>query len=202
MKRSAAPSIGKKIQSFSLLLVLSTALLGMAATLVFSLRMEYQNLDKNLMNSALVLAQSPDVAGALAGGEEDGSLARYLDATISRAQDIDAIVVADRDGVVRYSPDPAYVGTVYPDYDSLSVLHGQDAAVDTGAGISEAEHRATAAVRDLDGSLLGFVSVGIGVRHVNRIVLQTVACLPSSPVSPPLSASFCPGICPAPSRRP
>ena len=176
MKRSAASSIGKKIQSFSLLLVLSTALLGMAATLVFSLRMEYQNLDKNLMNSALVLAQSPDVAGALAGGEEDGSLARYLDATISRAQDIDAIVVADRDGVVRYSPDPAYVGTVYPDYDSLSVLHGQDAAVDTGAGISEAEHRATAAVRDLDGSLLGFVSVGIGVRHVNRIVLQTVAC--------------------------
>ena len=48
--------------------------------------------------------------------------------------------------------------------------------MDTGAGISGAEHRALAAVHDLDGSLLGFVSVGIGVRSVHQIVLDTVGC--------------------------
>ena len=176
MKRSAAPSISRRIQSFSLLLVLSTALLGMIATLIFSLRVEHQNLDRNLMNSALVLAQSPGVAEVLAGRQDSGTLAHYLDGTITRVQDIDAIVVADREGVVRYSPDPAHIGTVYPDHESLGVLHGEDFVVDTGAGISGAEHRAMASVHDVDGTLLGFVSVGIGVRHVNRIVLGTAAC--------------------------
>ena len=75
-----------------------------------------------------------------------------------------------------YSPDPSYVGTTYPDLDNLTVLHGQDSEVDTGAGISGVEHRAQAAVHDTDGTLLGFVSVGIGVRSVNRTVIDTVAC--------------------------
>ena len=68
------------------------------------------------------------------------------------------------------------MGTVYPDADTLTVLQGEMTEVDTGAGISGAEHRALAAVQDLDGSLLGFVSVGIGVRSVHQIVLDTVGC--------------------------
>ena len=176
MKLTSSKTVRQKIQSLSLFLILTTAILGMTTTLAFSLRMEYDNLDRNLMNSALVLAQSPDVADVLAGRSEQGVLTDYLDGTISRVQDIDAIVVADTSGTIVYSPDPAYVGTTYPALDTLSVLHGTDSDVDTGAGISGAEHRAQAAVHDSDGTLLGFVSVGIGVRSVNRIILDTVAC--------------------------
>ena len=61
MKAHSPISIRHKLQSLSLVLVLTTSILGMATTLLFSLRMEYQNLDRNLMNSAQVLAQSPDV---------------------------------------------------------------------------------------------------------------------------------------------
>ena len=184
MKAHSPISIRHKLQSLSLFLVLTTSILGMATTLLFSLRMEYQNLDRNLMNSAQVLAQSPDVADFLAHRADSSVLTHYLNGTISRVQDIDAIVVADHNGVIRYCPDPAFVGTVYPDVDTLTVLRGELTEVDTGAGISGAEHRALAAVHDLDGSLLGFVSVGIGVRSVHQIVLD------------------CPAICPAPSRRP
>ena len=176
MKRSAPPSIRKRIRTFGLLLVLSTALLGMAAALLFSLQMERQHLDRNLTNSALVLAQSPGVADVLAGRRGVGTLAHYLDGAISRVQDIDAIVVASLDGQVIYAPDPSKIGGRYPGYEGLAVLSGQDFSVDTGAGISEVEHRAMASVHDTDGTLLGFVSVGIGVRHVNRIILQTAAC--------------------------
>ena len=66
MKAHSPISIRHKLQSLSLFLVLTTSILGMATTLLFSLRMEYQNLDRNLMNSAQVLAQSPDVADFLA----------------------------------------------------------------------------------------------------------------------------------------
>ena len=176
MKAHSPISIRHKLQSLSLFLVLTTSILGMATTLLFSLRMEYQNLDRNLMNSAQVLAQSPDVADFLAHRADSSVLTHYLNGTISRVQDIDAIVVADHNGVIRYCPDPAFVGTVYPDVDTLTVLRGELTEVDTGAGISGAEHRALAAVHDLDGSLLGFVSVGIGVRSVHQIVLDTVGC--------------------------
>ncbi len=53
---------------------------------------------------------------------------------------------------------------------------GELTEVDTGVKISGAEHRALAAVQDLAGSLLGFVSVGIGVRSVHQIVLDTMGC--------------------------
>ena len=176
MKAHSPISIRHKLQALSLFLVLTTSILGMVTTLLFSLRMEYQNLDRNLMNSAQVLAQSPDVADFLAHRADSSVLTHYLNGTISRVQDIDAIVVADHNGVIRYCPDPAFVGTVYPDVDTLTVLRGELTEVDTGAGISGAEHRALAAVHDLDGSLLGFVSVGIGVRSVHQIVLDTVGC--------------------------
>lgn len=48
MKAHSPISIRHKLQSLSLFLVLTTSILGMATTLLFSLRMEYQNLDRNL----------------------------------------------------------------------------------------------------------------------------------------------------------
>ncbi len=176
MKAHSPRSIQQKLQSLSLFLVLITAVLGMTTTLAFSLNMEYQNLDRNLMNSAKVLSQAPSVADLLSG-ESDGQLAKeYLDRTIRGVQDIDAIVVADREGTILYSPDPSYIGQTYPELETLTVLQGEDIEVDTGAGISGVEHRALAAVRDNDGNLLGFVSVGIGVRSVHRTIIDTVAC--------------------------
>ena len=109
MKFYSSKTIRQKIQSLSLFLVLTTAVLGMTTTLAFSLRMEYDNLDRNLMNSALVLAQSPDVADVLAGRSDGEVLTDYLNGTISRVQDIDAIVVADTSGTIVYSPAPSYV---------------------------------------------------------------------------------------------
>ena len=176
MKGRAKPSVSQRIRYTSMFLVLATALLGMTTTLLFSLRMEYQNLDRNLMNSAQVLAQSPQVADVLSGRSGNETLTAYLDSTISRVQDIDAIVVADREGVIRYSPDASHIGKVYPGYQSLPVLNGESAHVDTGAGVSEVEHRALASVTGEDGELLGFVSVGIGVRSVHQTVIDTVAC--------------------------
>ena len=113
MKRPAKRSISQRIQFLSLFLVLSTALMGMTTTLLFSLRMEYQSMDRNLLNSAQVLAQSPQVAEVLSGRSGNETLTAYLDSTISRVKDIDAIVVADREGIIRYSPDPSYDCLLY-----------------------------------------------------------------------------------------
>lgn len=170
MKRHAKRTIRQRIRTFSLFLVLTTAGLGMTTTLLFSLYMEYQNMDRNLMNSAQVLAQSPKVADVLADRSSNATLTRYLNSTISRVQDIDVIVVVDREGFIRYSPLSSQIGMRYPDYHSLPVFHGESIHVDTGAGISQVERRAMASVSDADGAFLGFVSVGIGVRSVSRLV--------------------------------
>ena len=86
MNTHSPMSIRHKLQSLSLFLVLTTSILGMVTTLLFSLRMEYQNLNRNLMNSAQVLAQSPDVADFLAHRADSSVLTHYLDGTISRVQ--------------------------------------------------------------------------------------------------------------------
>lgn len=176
MQSHSPKSIQHKIQSLGLFLVLTTAILGLVTTLLFSLRMEYQNLNRNLMNSAQVLAQSPDVADLLSQKADHSDLTYYLNGTISRVQDIDAIVIVDDQGIIRYSSDPAYAGHTYPDMGSLTVLQDKSGRVDTGTGISGVERRALAVVRSVDGVPLGFVSVGIGVRSVHRIVLDTIGC--------------------------
>ena len=112
MKLYSSKTIRQKIQSLTLFLVLTTAVLGMSTTLAFSLRMEYDNLDRNLMNSALVLAQSPDVADVLAGRSDSEVLTEYLNGTISRFR-ISTHRSADTSGTIVYSPDPSYVGTTY-----------------------------------------------------------------------------------------
>ena len=67
MKGRPKQSVQQRIQFLSLFLVLTTALLGMTTTLLFALRMEYRALDRNLLNSAQVLSQSPQVAAVLSG---------------------------------------------------------------------------------------------------------------------------------------
>ena len=174
MKPSGAHSIRQKIQNMALFLVLATVCLGMATSLIFSLDKEYEHQDRNLKNSALILAQSPSVAQLLTGTGDGETLRGFLDRSISRIQDIDAIVVVDKDGIIRYSPGNAYVGAYYPDWENLAVLQGEAVQVDTGAGISGVEHRAVAAVLDENEDLLGFVSVGIGVRSMRMTVIRTV----------------------------
>ena len=176
MRPSGANSLRRKIQNMALFLVLATVCLGMATSLVFSLEMEYENLDRNLKNSALILAQSPSVAELLTGESDSEAQRSYLDRATSRVQDIDAIVVADAEGIIRYSPGGAHTGQPYPDWENLAVFQGDAVQVDTGAGISGVEHRAVAAVLDEDGNFLGFVSVGIGVRSMRMTVINTVIC--------------------------
>ena len=176
MKSSGAHSIRQKIQNMALFLVLATVSLGMVTSLAFSLEMEYDNLDRNLQNFSLLLAQAPSVEELLAGESDGETIQRYLNGVISNIQDIDAVVVADAGGVIRYSPDGSHTGAHYPEWESLAVFHGEEVQVDTGAGISGVERRAVAAVRDADGALLGFVSVGIGVRSMRMTVIHTVIC--------------------------
>lgn len=129
MKAHSPISIRHKLQSLSLFLVLTTSILGMATTLLFSLRMEYQNLDRNLMNSAQVLAQSPDVADFLAHRADSSVLTHYLNGTISRVQDIDAIVVADHNGVIPVLPGPRLCGDGLP---GCGYAHGPAGGADRG----------------------------------------------------------------------
>ena len=56
MKSPENRSISQRVRSRSLFQVVNTAMMGMTTTLLFSLRMEYQSMDRNLLNSAPVLA--------------------------------------------------------------------------------------------------------------------------------------------------
>lgn len=169
-----ALSIRNQLHLLSLFIVLITALLCLGATLWFFLRMEYHSLDNNLKNSAQVIAQAPGVADVLAGRGDNARLNTYLSGAIIRVQDIDVITVADQNGIIHYYPDPSYLGQAYPGVQNLPVLNGSDISVTTGNTLSDVARCAYAAVRDTDGSLLGFVAVGIRQRSLNQLIFTTV----------------------------
>ena len=68
-KANNSSALKKEILSVNLLLIGLTLLLTLASTLWLTLRQSQQALENNLMNSAQVIARTPEVAGSLAAGQ-------------------------------------------------------------------------------------------------------------------------------------
>ena len=112
---SAQPkrSIRAQLTRLSLIIVAVSVALSLAGTLYVTLREEQRALDKNLINSASILSQSPLVREALEGTAQSEELAAYLDAATANTSDIDLILVGDTGNILFYAPDADLVGSRY-----------------------------------------------------------------------------------------
>lgn len=166
--------IRTQIFGLNLLVIAVTVLLALGATLLLTLRQERRVLDRNLMNSAQVVARVPMVARDLAQGAPTPELWDFLDASTAQISDIDVIVVADLQSVQYYYPDRAYIGRAYAGSVQDRILSGEGPFTSDDTGVSGAERCAYAPVKGEDGALLGFVMVGVYLRSVSQDILHTV----------------------------
>ncbi len=173
-KANNSSALKKEILSVNLLLIGLTLLLTLASTLWLTLRQSQQALENNLMNSAQVIARTPEVAGSLAAGQPSSRLLEFLDESIRQVSDIDVIVVADAAGVQYYYPDHRHIGSVYAGAGGRRVLEGEPSFLSDDEDIEGAERCAFTEVRDSQGRLLGFVAVGIYMRSLSIIILRTL----------------------------
>lgn len=183
MKDRSSKSIRAQILSVNLVGILLTLGLALVITLGFTLRQDRRALDENIRNSAMLLAQVPEVVRTLENQQESPAIKELLDAATVRIRDIDLIILADLNGIQYYAPDQEMVGTAYVGKDQKRILDGKEAFVSDDTGPAGADHCAYAPVRAKDGTLVGFVVVGIYARSyaasawhtVLRFVLITLA---------------------------
>ena len=138
---SAQPkrSIRAQLTRLSLIIVAVSVALSLAGTLYVTLREEQRALDKNLINSASILSQSPLVREALEGTAQSEELAAYLDAATAftpgqeRTKRVAAIFITETG-----APDEPLIGMLTP-WDILGKAKRQ---------IVQPEHGDTRAVVD------------------------------------------------------
>ena len=174
MSTQAPRSIRAQLVRLNLAIVFISVALSLAGTLYFTLRGEQASLDRNLINSASILSQSPLVRQALEGSASSGALADYLDAVTTETSDIDLILVCDVDSILRYAPDPMYVGERYAITAQARALAGEGPYTSNEVGPMGSDHSAYAPVMDRHGAVIGFVVVGLYLRSLTSVTVSTV----------------------------
>src|SRR5699024_4892943 len=86
----------------------------------------------------------------------------------------DLILVGDLNSTLIYAPDPSDVGTRYTGTIQASVLAGGGAITSDDSGPMGLDHAACAPVYGEDGTLLGFVVVGVYLRSMAQVTQLTV----------------------------
>ncbi|MDF2838829.1 MAG: diguanylate cyclase [Evtepia sp.] len=174
MKKTGMKPIRTQIFSVNLIVVAITILLTLFGTLCLTLRQNQHVLDRNLMNSAQVIARIPIVLRDLEAGKPTDELYEFLKTSTVQISDIDIIAVADINNIQYYYPDRDLIGRFYMGKVQQRILDGEPAFTSHDTGRSGAERCAYAPVKGTNGELLGFVMVGIYMRSVTQGVLYTI----------------------------
>ena len=173
MPTQAPASIRARLMRMNLIVVIVSIALSLAGTLYFTLRSEQRALDNNLLNSASILSRVPMLREALQGTCTAEELADYLDETTERTSDIDLILVGDTQSTLLYVPDRTLIGTPYSGTAQAGALKGADPYTFNETGPMGSDHSAYAPVRDEEGTVIGFVIVGVYFRSMAMVGLGT-----------------------------
>ena len=161
-------SIHAQLLQPSMLIVAISSVLSLACALYVILSGEQSALDRNLINSASILSQSPLVRQAPV------ELAEFLDAATANTSDIDLILVGDLKNTLFYAPDPALRGALYSGDAQNPALSGAGPYTSNETGPLGSEHSAYAPIRNGAGEVIGFVVVGLYWRSLAHVTLVTV----------------------------
>ena len=174
MSEPSRASIRTQLMHMNLLIVTVSIALSLAGTLYLTLTSEQASLDNNLLNSASILSQMPLLQEALTGQCDPEVLADYLDETTANTSDIDLILVGDTQSTLLYVPDRSLIGHQYTGTAQQQALSGAAPYTFNETGPMGSEHSAYAPVRDENGTVVGFLIVGVYFRSMAAVALRTV----------------------------
>ena len=122
-------------------------------------RME-DNLEQNTLNVVKITALSPIIIEGIASGKDDGSIQTFIEKTQQSLEQIDVMVVADKNGIRYGHTKSDRVGEMFSAEDNdRAVLYGET-YVSVGPGTLGDSMRAFTPILDADGTILGFVMAG------------------------------------------
>lgn len=174
MSTSSGASIRTQLTRMNFIVVIVSIVLSTAGTLYFTLRSSQATLDSTLLNSASILSQMDLLQDALEGTRSSEELADFLDHAIQETEDIDIILVGDTQSNLLYVPNHDLMGTPYSGTAQADALKGATPYTSDEAGPMGSEHSAYAPIWNDEGTVIGFVIVGVYFRSMAQLTFHTV----------------------------
>ncbi len=171
-KKLEESSLRRQIFSINIIVIIATILLTLVGTLFIALYQNNKSLENSLLSTARGVSQTPLMEVQLELGQVDDVYWAMFDESISQLQGIDSIVVANMDGLIYYHSDEKQIGNTYQIEEDVDIFAQREAFITGGSVGFGVMKSAYAPVVSEDGTLLGFVMVGIDMAHVTKSVTQ------------------------------
>lgn len=151
-------------------------LLSLSSTLSFSLTRQRREIDKNISAVASYIASLNDVASMLENGYPDENTIAELDSLTESFSDLNVVVVYNTTGLRFYHTNRQESGETFVGGEEESILQGSAPYVTTGYGTHGRQRRAFHAVKNQDGTIVGFVMASVFTAYITE---QARALLPT-----------------------
>ena len=162
----------KLLASYILLVIVMIAL---SVLLILPREMEQleATLDQNLSRVTYILAYDKEIIRGLEEGEFSPELRSRLDGILERGSStIDYLVVANRDSIRLYHPNPERIGGKFTGGDEVDALAGKSDYITTRLGDPDVQKRAFHTIRNEEGQVVGFVMASTSMKHIEMYKSQ------------------------------
>lgn len=174
-----------RLQTKIILLVIAIVSVSVMIMTLFFVEWSVVNVrdkvETNVLNIAQLVAHSDEVRNQLVIGDPDEKIRNYIDTLLESVNEVEFIVVADMDGI-RYShPYADRINQKFQGGDEKKVLEKGETYISEATGSLGESLRAFAPIYNLQGSQIGFVSVGtltssiVTAKHVALVNIVVVA---------------------------
>lgn len=158
-----------------MILVAVVLLCGLGITLVMDIQRDRQELDRKISDSAAYIAEQTRVIRMLQTGYPDAETIASLDSFVDNFGQIDAVLIANQNGLRFYQTSRRAAGDVYTNGDEAVILRGSDPYITTVYGTLESKHCAFHGIRNGAGNVIGFVMVSVPASRLSQSARNIVA---------------------------
>lgn len=157
----------KLLLSYTLLILGITFLMGICI-LPGEFHSFSQHLDSTITQAASLIASDSAVCEEISTGTFSNDLIQKLDHLFSSSENIDYIVIADRNSTRLYHPDHTLIGQTFTGQDEARILNGAAPYITTRKGNTDVQKRAFHAITDSNGTILGFIMVSASMATIHQ----------------------------------
>ncbi|MBE5972387.1 MAG: GHKL domain-containing protein [Lachnoclostridium sp.] len=156
-------------QLFFSFLTLSALLLflSLSITLSFNITKQRREIDKSISSIAAYITSMEQVANMLELGYPTEEARKEIDSVYHSFSDLNVIDVYNAEGLRFYHTDRQKIGESLLNGEEQAILNGSAPYITTGVGTLGTQRRAFHAVKDQNGTIIGFAMVSVFTTYIS-----------------------------------
>lgn len=170
-------TIFQKLSKSYFILVAIMILATAAFILPNQLKSFNNSLEDTILGTAYILSENSEIIEGVKKGELSSSLKASLLEMEENSDDIDYIVIADKNSVRLFHPNADEIGKKFEGGDEAQILSDPTPYTTIRKGVHDVQKRAFYQLTDSDGTALGFIMVSASMSTVHLAQMKLIAKL-------------------------